>query len=379
MERDPRQEALQHMLSLAASQGYITFDEIMQCSDEYELSLQDFDWLTNTISTRGILVYDTPPTQRQEVSEDEDEDEDFGDYAQIDYEAIYNEIIQIDPGQKELVNEVRSIIPPQYREISQLKYLVKEGNEHARQRMIEMHLRHALRLALQRTKQFDLEFADAIDTAVIGLIIAVDRYDPDTSGPFASYASLWILQTMGREQATQNPLMYFPVHRKELYFNAYPSLKRYGCIECPGLPDCPKAAQMIVDRIGCDVEQVPDILRMIIPFESLDMYLKNTEECFEDTPCFYKTHELLSYDGEEQLLDEVDFTLTKENISDVLDTLTPREEKVLRLRHGLDGDGEKTLEEIGQMFNLTRERIRQIESKAIRKLRHPSRQKKLKK
>ena len=373
MERDPRQEALQKMLSLAASQGYITFDEIMQCSDEYELSLQDFDWITNTITTRGILVYDTPPTQRQEI----DEDEDFGDYAQIDYDAIYNEIIQIDPGQAELVNEVRSIIPPQYREVSQLKYLVKEGNEHARQRMIEMHLRHALRLALQRAKQYDMEFADAIDTAVMGLIIAVDRYDPDTSGPFASYASLWILQTMGREQATQNPLMYFPVHRKELYFNVYPTLKRYGCIECPDLSVCPKAAQMIVDRTGCTAEQVPDVLRMIVPFESLDMYFKNIEMCFEDNPCFYKTHRILSYDGEEQLNEEISGILMKEQIMDVLDTLTPREEKVLRLRHGFDDEGEKTLEEIGQMFSLTRERIRQIEQKAIRKLRHPSRSKKM--
>ena len=373
MERDPRQEALQKMLSLAASQGYITFDEIMQYSDEYELSLQDFDWITNTITTRGILVYDTPPTQRQEV----DEDEDFGDYAQIDYDAIYNEIIQIDPGQEELVNEVRSIIPPQYREVSQLKYLVKEGNEHARQRMIEMHLRHALRLALQRAKQYDMEFADAIDTAVMGLIIAVDRYDPDTSGPFASYASLWILQTMGREQATQNPLMYFPVHRKELYFNVYPTLKRYGCIECPDLSVCPKAAQMIVDRTGCTAEQVPDVLRMIVPFESLDMYFKNIEMCFEDNPCFYKTNRILSYDGEEQLNEEISGILMKEQIMDVLDTLTPREEKVLRLRHGFDDEGEKTLEEIGQMFSLTRERIRQIEQKAIRKLRHPSRSKKM--
>lgn len=377
MERDPRQEALQKMLSLAASQGYITFDEIMQCSDEHELSLQDFDWLTNTISTRGILMYDTPPTQRQET--DKDEDEDFGDYAQIDYDAIYNEIIQIDPGQEELVNEVRSVIPPQYREVSQLKYLVKEGNEHARQRMIEMHLRHALRLALQRAKQFDLEFADAIDTAVMGLIIAVDRYDPDTSGPFASYASLWILQTMGREQATQNPLMYFPVHRKELYFNAYPTLKRYGCTECPDLSVCPKAAQMIEDRTGCTAEQVPDILRMIIPFDSLDMYLKNIEECFEDTPCFYKTHSLFSYDGEEQLIEDVDRELLQERLYDVLDTLTPREEEVLSLRYGLDGGGERTLEEVGQKYGLTRERIRQIEAKAIRKILHPSRQKKLKK
>ena len=134
---------------------------------------------------------------------------------------------------------------------------------------------------------------------------------------------------------------------------------------------------MIVDRTGCTAEQVPDILRMIVPFESLDMYFKNIEMCFEDNPCFYKTNRILSYDGEEQLNEEISGILMKEQIMDVLDTLTPREEKVLRLRHGFDDEGEKTLEEIGQMFSLTRERIRQIEQKAIRKLRHPSRSKKM--
>ena len=136
---------------------------------------------------------------------------------------------------------------------------------------------------------------------------------------------------------------------------------------------------MIVDRTGCTAEQVPDILRMIIPFDSLDMYLKNIEECFEDTPCFYKTHSLFSYDGEEQLIEDVDRELLQERLYDVLDTLTPREEEVLSLRYGLDGGGERTLEEVGQKYGLTRERIRQIEAKAIRKILHPSRQKKLKK
>ena len=136
---------------------------------------------------------------------------------------------------------------------------------------------------------------------------------------------------------------------------------------------------MIVDRTGCTAEQVPDILRMIIPFDSLDMYLKNIEECFEYTPCFYKTHSLFSYDGEEQLIEDVDRELLQERLYDVLDTLTPREEEVLSLRYGLDGGGERTLEEVGQKYGLTRERIRQIEAKAIRKILHPSRQKKLKK
>ena len=99
------------------------------------------------------------------------------------------------------------VIPPQRGEIRQLKYQIVDGNTYARERMIEMHLRLALRVALQRAETYDMDIEDAIGYACIGLVIAVDKYDPDTSGAFASYASLWMIQNISRVQSTQ-PVSY---------------------------------------------------------------------------------------------------------------------------------------------------------------------------
>lgn len=365
MERDERQEALLALLTLADNQGYVTFDNIMDCGEAHSLSIVDFDWLSNAVATRGTLIYDTPPASGQLI----DEDEEVDDYAQVDYEAIYHEIIELDPSQEQFINEVRSIRPPQFREVSQLKYLVREKNSHARQRMIEMHLRIALRLALQRAKQYDMEIADAIDTAIIGLVIAVDRYEPDTSGAFASYASLWILQNMSREQSTQNPQVYFPVHRKEWYFSCYSMLKQHGCLDCADILRCPKAADMIMRRVNCSLDQVADVLNAMIPFESLEMYLENINKCFEDTLCFQNTYLHAFVISDEDIVENVFKKQRQEIIHQALDELRPREKEVLISRYGLVGGEEKTLEEVGMIYHVTRERIRQIESKAINKLR----------
>ena len=99
--------------------------------------------------------------------------------------------------------------------MDQLKYQVQEGNLYARERMIQMHLRFAVRIALQRAETYDCEIADTLQEACIGLIMAVDRYDPDSHGLFGSYASLWILQNIGRAQATQILLLYYRIHKKE--------------------------------------------------------------------------------------------------------------------------------------------------------------------
>lgn len=374
MERDARQEALKDLLSLAGQQGYVTFDNIMDCGDAHSLSIADFDWLSNATTTRGILVYDTPPSAGREI----DEDEDVDDYAQVDYEAIYQEIVRLDPSQEQFVNEVRSIRPPQFREVSQLKYLVQEKNSHARQRMIEMHLRIALRLALQRAKQFDMEIADVLDTAIIGLITAVDRYEPDTSGAFASYASLWILQNMSREQSTQNPQVYFPVHRKEWYFACYPMLKHYGCLDCPDLRSCSKATALIMQRVNCSLDQVVDVLNAVAPFESLEMYLKNINKCSELEECFQNTECNFSFDPQDDWNEAIDQKQLQQSLSETLATLKPREREVLTERFGLSDGREKTLEEVGEIFGVTRERIRQIEKKAISRMKHPSRRTKLK-
>lgn len=379
MGRDNRQEALAYLLGQAEKQGYVTFDNIMDCADANSLPIKDFDWLTSAITTRGIIVYDEAPTSRTISNQDDD---DLDDYAQSDYEAVYNRIIELEPNLEDFVTAVRNIVPPQWREFSKLKYQVFEGNQHARDRMIEMHLRIALRIALQRAETYDMDIVDAVGEACVGLITAVDKYDPDTNGPFGSYAAMWVLQNISRRQPTRRPLMYYPVHKKDPFFSAYPTLKECGYINEPELFEKEDAIQLLSNRLSFTKEQTEDVLAAATPFESFEelysMFCENIDvfekDESEDEMEIQMPRELIT---ENDLDDQVAATMLKDQLDEVLNTLTDRERKVLDLRYGLTDGEEKTLEEVGQEFNVTRERVRQIEAKALRKLRHPSRSRKL--
>lgn len=379
MGKDIRQDAFDYLIDLANKQGYVTFDEIMDCADSYDLPIQDFDWLSNSITTRGVLVYGEAPSSAFAADEDE-----YNDFAQSDYEVVYKRIIELNPLLEPFVNDIKNIIPPQRQEIKQLKYQIVDGNEYARSRMIEMHLRMALRIALQRAESFDMDIEDAISYACIGLITAVDKYDPDTSGAFASYATLWILQNISREQSTRRPLVYYPVHQKENYFSAYPILKNNGCIECADLWKCEKARQMITNKLNCSdkdaefvvAQSIPDFrIEDLIAFRSGEYGESKHIDTLVGTTLESIASDTVVYD--EDIFEAVHTQMMGEVLSDALSKLNPREEEVLKLRYGFNGR-EYTLEEVGIKFGITRERVRQIENKALRKLRHPSQGKKLK-
>ena len=380
MERDLRQEALVSLLDKAEKQGYVTFDNIMDCANEKSLSIQDFDWLSGTIATHGIIIYDEAPISFTTVNSEDDE---YDDYAQCDYEAVYNRIIELDDSLELFITKIRNIIPPQWRELTQLKYQAFEGNQHARERMIEMHLRVAMKIALQRVENYDMDIQDAISEACIGLVNAVDKYNPDMNGPFGSYASMWILQNLTRKQPTKRPLMYYPVHKKELYFSAYPILKKLGYIGESNLITDESARELLQKKLSFTNEQINDALSAATPFVSLEsLYLT----VFENNDSFQKYNlevdEIMFIQNllntEEDLYERITKTMLKEQLSKVLETLTEREERVIALRYGLFDGQEKTLDEVGGVFNVTRERIRQIEAKAIKKLKHRSRSKYLK-
>ena len=369
METDCRQEAYENLIQLAESQGYVTFENIMDCADKYSLSIQAFDWLSNSITTRGVIIYSDAPSNNQQL------DDEYDDYAQSDYDKVYSEIIQLNPSLEGFVINIKNILPPQRGEIKQLKYQIADGNSYARKRMIEMHLRIALRVALQRAKLYDIDIEDIIGYACIGLVTAVDKYNPDTSGAFASYAFLWIMQKLSREQTTQRPLIYFPVHQKENYFTMFPLLKKIGCIECDSLLTCEKAQEMIKKELGCNDNESFGVIYQMIHDEYIDdlfekysyeadMYLKD-----------FDTGEVLGYLSADTIISEEDayissqHVILKEIVAEILNTLTPKERKVLRLRYGFEGQ-ERTLEEVSKEFHVTRERIRQIERRALRNLQH---------
>ena len=237
--------------------------------------------------------------------------------------------------------------------------------------MIEMHLRIALRIALQRTEIYDMDIQDAVGDACIGLVLAVDKYDPNINGAFGSYASMWILQNISRNQPTKRPLVYYPVHKKEQFFSAYSLIKANGYDE--GALYDEEMKELLKKKLLLTEEQVDDVLLAMLPFEALDnLFANNFEEAdilenvdYSQLEKRHKTEKLIY---ESSIEEKIIFSVLKEEINRALNTLTTREKQVLNLRYGL-GDGEaKTLEEVGNEFKVTRERIRQIEAKALRKL-----------
>lgn len=374
MGNDKRQEALQMLLDKAESQGYVIFDDILDCADSFSLPLQDFDWLSGAVTSRGVIVYDTAPDSQSTIESD-----DFNDFAQVDYEEIFKKVVSIEPNLAAFIDYIRSIKPPQHREVEQLKYLAQEGNIYARQRMIEMNLRQAVRIALKRVELFNLDMESTLGDACVGLVIAIDKYDPDSSGPLASYVSLWIVQNISREQPTQNPLLYFPVHKKEEYYTAYPQIAQRGCPECDQFQYCEKVRTLIGNL--ANVINVEDIIAASTPMDSIDELSDRSIDCYGDDFDEYLDAMLYGKRIEHGHTDSFDVIASKDlskAISEVFSTLTPREANVLSLRFGLSTGHTHTLEEVGQSMGVTRERIRQIEAKALRKLRHPTRSKKLK-
>ena len=330
--------------------GILEYKEIMDYLADIELEPEQKDKIYEYLEAQGIDVLGAV-----ELEDDSDKDLDL---------SISEGSINIDDHVRMYLKEIGKVQLLSADEETELAKRMEQGDEYAKKRLAEANLRLVVSIA-KRYVGRGMLFLDLIQEGNLGLIKAVEKFDYRKGYKFSTYATWWIRQAITRAIADQARTIRIPVHMVET-INKLIRVSRQLLQELgrePSDDELAKEMQMPVDKVReiRKIAQEPVSLETPIGEEE-DSHLGDFIPD-EDIPA---------------PADAAAFTLLKEQLIDVLDTLTDREEKVLRLRFGLDDGRARTLEEVGKEFNVTRERIRQIEAKALRKLRHPSRSKKLK-
>ena len=344
------EERKKELIELGKKKGSITYEELAEKLKNLELDADSLDDLYNTLSENNISV----------VSENEEDDE---DPSGVSNELLTKDLTINDP--------VRMYL----KEIGQIKLLTTEeeleladritaGDEQAKATLAEANLRLVVSIA-KRYVGRGMLFLDLIQEGNIGLMKAVQKFDVTEGYKFSTYATWWIRQAITRAIADQARTIRVPVHMVET-INKLARVERQLTLELNREP----TEEELSKKMGTSVEKIRDIYKISQEPVSLEIPIGEEDD----------SH-LGDFIPDETNMSPEDFAvneLLKDEISEVLLTLTEREEKVIRLRFGLEDGRPRTLEEVGQLFGVTRERIRQIEAKALRKLRHPSRSRKLK-
>lgn len=352
------EERIEELLKLGKKEGVITFEQLADALKGLDIDNDSLDNLYNVLVENNISV----------VSGDEQDDGNGGigksdDVIILSDEDITKDININDPVRMYL-KEIGRISLLSGQEEMELSVRVSEGDEEAKKILAESNLRLVVSIA-KRYVGRGLLFLDLIQEGNIGLMKAVEKFDYDKGFKFSTYATWWIRQAITRALADQARTIRVPVHMVET-INKMARIQRQMTLELNREPSEDELAK----KMGISVEKVREVMKISQDPVSLDTPIGEEEDShFGDfvpdksnlSPEEYATNEIL-----------------KEQIKDVLKTLQKREQEVLELRFGLLDGTCYTLEEVGKRFNVTRERIRQIEAKALRKLRHPSRAKKLK-
>ena len=345
---------LKDLIELGKSKGKLSTKEINDALEELDYDVEQVDKLYDTFESNNIEIVED---YAAEVAAATDKDEDL--------EAVlYSEGISIDDPVKVYLKEIGRVPLLTGEEEVDLAIRMANGDEEARMRLAEANLRLVVSIA-KRYVGRGMQFLDLIQEGNLGLIKAVEKFDHTKGFKFSTYATWWIRQAITRAIADQARTIRIPVHMVE----TINKVKKVNSMLLHQNGHEPTSEQ-IAAELDMPVEKVREIMRVAQEPVSLETPIGEEEDSH--------LGDFIPDDDAPAPSDVASHTLLKEQLGEVLSTLTPREEKVLKLRFGLEDGRSRTLEEVGKEFNVTRERIRQIEAKALRKLRHPSRSKRLK-
>ena len=353
---EQRKEAL---IKKGKELGFITYEEIAEELKGLDVSSDLLDELYNAFMENDISVI-----SETDLDDDSGEEDTGGNLEDILKDNTIAKELTINDPVRMYLKEIGKISLLSLDEETELSKRIAEGDETAKNRLAESNLRLVVSIA-KRYVGRGMLFLDLIQEGNIGLMKAVEKFDAEKGYKFSTYATWWIRQAITRAIADQARTIRVPVHMVET-INKLSRYQRQLTLELNREPTDEELAK----KMGMSPDKVREVIKIAQDPVSLETPIGEEED----------SH-LGDFVPDESNMSPEDFTIhemLKEGIGDVLLTLTEREEQVLRLRFGLDDGSPKTLEEVGQMFGVTRERIRQIEAKALRKLRHPSRSRKLK-
>ncbi len=355
---DNRQAKLNELYELGKSKGKLTYKEIMNALMEMDMDPDQLDKVLETLEALGVeVVNELDPQPEAEPATPEPAEK-------VEDDLSVPEGISIDDPVRMYLKEIGKVPLLTAEEEIEIAKRLETGDEEAKKKLSEANLRLVVSIA-KRYVGRGMLFLDLIQEGNLGLIKAVEKFDYTKGYKFSTYATWWIRQAITRAIADQARTIRIPVHMVEtinkLIRVSRQLLQQYGREPTP---------EEIAKEMGISESKVREIIKIAQEPVSLETPIGEEEDSH--------LGDFIPDDDAPAPAEAASFALMKEQLLDVLDTLTPREEKVLRLRFGLDDGRQRTLEEVGKEFNVTRERIRQIEAKALRKLRHPSRSKKLK-